>query len=165
MKQLREVCVFFYDMLHSSLNVQIKTWFCRKRCEEWIPIGLLISSVFSGTLNRVKYSTKSCSSSTMRQKWRRIGDIANSRTRSRRRRPAKVLPIKCYCYWWVLWTGIKSSGQEGPATQPSEKTQPKDKWTEANGSRGVVINSFVLAGIASSGRKRSWGWGCLWVVG
>lgn len=99
----------------------------------------------------------------MRQKWRRVGDIANSR--KRRRRPAKVLPIKCYCYWWVLWTGIKSSGQEAPATQPSEKTQPKDKWTEANGSRGVVINSFVLAGIGSSGRKRSWSWGCRWVVG
>lgn len=122
-------------------------------------------SVFSGYFKSSEILEKSCSSSTMRQKWRRVGDIANSRKRwwwrrRRERRPAKVLPIKCYCYWWVLWTGIKSSGQEASATQPSEKTQPKDKWTEANGSRGVVINSFVLAGIGSSGRKRSWSWGC-----
>lgn len=37
--------------------------------------------------------------------------------------------------------------REAPATQPSEKIQPKDKWTEANGSRGVVINFFALAAI------------------
>lgn len=82
-------------------------------------------SVFSGTLNRVKYSTKSCSSSTMRQKWRRIGDIANSRRRSRRRRPAKVLPIKCYCYWWVLWTALRARGRRlllsNRARKPSQK--------------------------------------------
>lgn len=125
----------------------------------WI-INLFL--VFLGYFKSNEILEKSCSSSTMRQKWRRVGDIANSRMRRRwrERRPAKVLPIKCYCYWRVLWTGIKSSGQEAPATQPSEKTQPKDKWTEANGSRGVVINSFVLAGIESSGRKRSWSWGC-----
>jgi len=72
------------------------------------------------------------------------------------------LPIKCNCHWWHCGQVLCGLGTHPISLQKKSQENPaKDKWTEANGSRGPCYKFTPELGKGLHVGSRDWQ---LWCV-